>query len=105
MKEYISLKPVYLQEVAGLINAVCKQIDIPCNGMSDLMHAYKQRDFINAISAKYRMNNLSVSNEITRYADAISTIAKNLVSRNILDESVLIQDLKEFLKLYPPLRL
>ncbi len=105
MKEYISLKPVHQQEVAGLINAVCKQLNIPCDGMADLRNAYKQRDLINIISTKYAIDGTSVGNSLFDYANAINTIAKHLVSHNILDEDVLTQELEEFLKQYPPLRL
>lgn len=104
MKNYISLNPVNSQEVAGLINAICKQLDIPCNGMNDLCHAYKQKDFINDIASKQTIN-IRVENKLYEYGIAINQIADILVSRNILDECVLEQDLKEFLLLYPLLRI
>lgn len=104
MKNYISILPCHFSEVAGLTDAICKQIGIPCNGMSDLGALSRQRDFINLIASKYGIDAL-VGNNLGSYSNAINLIANVLISRNILVESDLEQHLKEFLVKYPPVRL
>lgn len=59
---------------------------------------------IYCLSEKYKIN-ASVGNNCFYYSKSLNLIAESLVSRNILNEGALRQDLEEFCLVNPPLRL
>lgn len=104
MKEFIKTSIYCPEEVIGLTISICKQLNIPCRGKQDAGNFIFQRELINSLSGKYKIN-ASVGNNCFYYSKSLNLIAESLVSRNILNEDALRQDLEEFYLANPPLRL
>lgn len=100
MNNLISFPPYNMGEIAGLTFAVCKQLQIPCDGIKELGALNRLRDKINLISAKCKLKVFANNNLLTT-GDAINQIALELVSQGVLDESTLKKDLGDFLSTLP----
>lgn len=102
MNNLISLSPYHIVEIAGLTSSVCKQLNIPSDGIKELGDMGKLRDKINIISSKTNLK-IYANNELAECGKAINKIALELISQGVLDEKVLKNDLKDFLSKLPPL--